>query len=234
MQKLVIVLLACFAGYSFFTGFNIKDVVDFVKQVKNDAPELVEESKIKDAVNDAVDKASDAVEKIDVDKAVDEAMEKVSATADKVKEKATETVKETTKTNKNKYDVFDTGYAEEDDIEPIEGGIKTPLKPGYGLYLNGSAVTPFTYKGKIGLCTGRDDLSIFEPAIYEDIYIENYAISGMILLKKDGKWGAIGYDSFIVDVPFIYDIIKPYKNGRAAAVLNGKSVVIDTKGNIVG
>jgi len=230
MQKLVIVLLACFAGYSFFTGFNIKDVVDFVAQVKDDAPELVEESKIEDAVNDAVDKASDAVEKIDVDKAVD----KVSATADKVKEKATETVKETTKTNKSKYDVFDTGYAEEDDIEPIEGGIKTPLKPGYGLYLNGSAVTPFTYKGKIGLCTGRDDLSIFEPAIYEDIYIENYAVSGMILLKKDGKWGAIGYDSFTVDVPFIYDIIKPYKNGRAAAVLNGKSVVIDTKGNIVG
>lgn len=234
MQKLVIVLLACFAGYSFFTGFNIKDVVDFVAQVKDDAPELVEESKIEDAVNDAVDKASDAVEKIDVDKAVDEAVEKVSATADKVKEKATETVKETTKTNKSKYDVFDTGYAEEDDIEPIEGGIKTPLKPGYGLYLNGSAVTPFTYKGKIGLCTGRDDLSIFEPAIYEDIYIENYAVSGMILLKKDGKWGAIGYDSFTVDVPFIYDIIKPYKNGRAAAVLNGKSVVIDTKGNIVG
>lgn len=233
MQKLVIVLLACFAGYSFFTGFNIKDVVDFVAQVKDDAPELVEESKIEDAVNDIVDKASDAVEKIDVDKAVDEAVEKVSATADKVKEKATETVKET-KTNKSKSDVFETGYAEEDDIEPIEGGIKTPLKPGYGLYLNGSAVTPFTYKGKIGLCTGRDDLSIFEPAIYEDIYIENYAISGMILLKKDGKWGAIGYDSFTVDVPFIYDIIKPYKNGRAAAVLNGKSVVIDTKGNIVG
>lgn len=233
MQKLVIVLLACFAGYSFFTGFNIKDVVDFVAQVKDDAPELVEESKIEDAVNDVVDKASDAVEKIDVDKAVDEAVEKVSATADKVKEKATETVKET-KTNKSKCDVFETGYAEEDDIEPIEGGIKTPLKPGYGLYLNGSAVTPFTYKGKIGLCTGRDDLSIFEPAIYEDIYIENYAISGMILLKKDGKWGAIGYDSFTVDVPFIYDIIKPYKNGRAAAVLNGKSVVIDTKGNIVG
>ena len=233
MQKLVIVLLACFAGYSFYTGFNIKDVVDFVAQVKDDAPELVEESKIEDAVNDIVDKASDAVEKIDVDKAVDEAVEKVSATADKVKEKATETVKET-KTNKSKSDVFETGYAEEDDIEPIEGGIKTPLKPGYGLYLNGSAVTPFTYKGKIGLCTGRDDLSIFEPAIYEDIYIENYAISGMILLKKDGKWGAIGYDSFTVDVPFIYDIIKPYKNGRAAAVLNGKSVVIDTKGNIVG
>lgn len=233
MQKLVIVLLACFAGYSFFTGFNIKNVVDFVAQVKDDAPELVEESKIEDAVNDIVDKASDAVEKIDVDKAVDEAVEKVSATADKVKEKATETVKET-KTNKSKSDVFETGYAEEDDIEPIEGGIKTPLKPGYGLYLNGSAVTPFTYKGKIGLCTGRDDLSIFEPAIYEDIYIENYAISGMILLKKDGKWGAIGYDSFTVDVPFIYDIIKPYKNGRAAAVLNGKSVVIDTKGNIVG
>ena len=230
MQKLVIVLLACFAGYSFFTGFNIKDVVDFVAQVKDDAPELVEESKIEDAVNDVVDKASGAVDKIDVDKAVD----KVSATADKVKEKASEVVKETTKPNKSKYDVFETGYAEEDDIEPIEGGIKTPLKPGYGLYLNGSDVTPFTYKGKIGLCTGRDDLSIFEPAIYEDIYIENYAISGMILLKKDGKWGAIGYDTFTVDVPFIYDIIKPYKNGRAAAVLNGKSVVIDMNGNIVG
>ena len=228
--KTLIVTLLLIIGVMFFFGIDNRDVVDFVKQAKNDAPELVDESKIKDAVNDVVDKASDAVEKIDVDKAVD----KVSATADKVKEKASEVVKETAKPNKGKYDVFDTGYAEEDDIEPIEGGIKTPLKPGYGLYLNGSAVTPFTYKGKIGLCTGRDDLSIFEPAIYEDIYIENYAISGMILLKKDGKWGAIGYDTFTVDVPFIYDIIKPYKNGRAAAVLNGKSVVIDMKGNIVG
>lgn len=228
--KTLIVSLLLIIGVMFFFGIDKQDVVDFVKQVKNDAPELVEESKIEDAVNDVVDKASGAVDKIDVDKAVD----KVSATADKVKEKASEVVKETTKPNKSKYDVFETGYAEEDDIEPIEGGIKTPLKPGYGLYLNGSDVTPFTYKGKIGLCTGRDDLSIFEPAIYEDIYIENYAISGMILLKKDGKWGAIGYDTFTVDVPFIYDIIKPYKNGRAAAVLNGKSVVIDMKGNIVG
>ena len=228
--KTFIVTLLLIIGVMFFFGIDKQDVVDFVAQVKDDAPELVEESKIEDAVNDVVDKASGAVDKIDVDKAVD----KVSATADKVKEKASEVVKETTKPNKSKYDVFETGYAEEDDIEPIEGGIKTPLKPGYGLYLNGSDVTPFTYKGKIGLCTGRDDLSIFEPAIYEDIYIENYAISGMILLKKDGKWGAIGYDTFTVDVPFIYDIIKPYKNGRAAAVLNGKSVVIDMKGNIVG
>lgn len=52
--------------------------------------------------------------------------------------------------------------------------------------------------------------------------------------NKDGKWGALNYDTFEFTVPFKFDIIKPYRDGKAKAVLDGKSVVIDRNGNIVG
>lgn len=84
-----------------------------------------------------------------------------------------------------------------------------PLKPGYQIYFTDCLLVPYKVEsiGKIGLCINSDILHFaFDPV----------------------------YDTFKFTVPFKFDIIKPYRDGKANAVLGGKSVVIDRNGNIVG
>lgn len=127
-------------------------------------------------------------------------------------------------------------YSEDDLEETYAKEGDGPLKAGYKIYFSDCLLVPYKVEStkKYGLCINSDILHFAFDPIYDDIYIENFAKSGMVLLKKDGKWGALNYDTFEFTVPFRFDIIKPYRDGKANAVLNGKSVVIDTKGNIVG
>ena len=131
--------------------------------------------------------------------------------------------------------VADTSDTSDDYTECFSKEGDGPLKPGYKIYFSNSLLVPYKVEStkKYGLCINSDILHFAFDPVYDDIYIENFAKSGMVLLKKDGKWGALNYDTFEFTVPFKFDIIKPYRDGKANAVLNGKSVVIDRNGNIV-
>ncbi len=55
-----------------------------------------------------------------------------------------------------------------------------------------------------------------------------------MIVKKDGKWGALGTELGSlgdVMIPFLYDTMTPFKDGRARVSLNGESFYIDVDGN---
>ena len=87
---------------------------------------------------------------------------------------------------------------------------------------------------KIGFVFSRSDLPVFQEAIYDDFYNENFWKTERMIVKKDGKWGALGTELGSlgnVMVPFLYDTMTPFKDGRARVSLNGESFYIDVDGN---
>lgn len=88
---------------------------------------------------------------------------------------------------------------------------------------------------KIGFLLNRSDYIILIEPIYDDVYNENFWRSKRIIVKKDGKWGALGatleQENFgKVCVPFIYDKMTPFKDGKSLVTLNGESFYIDEFG----
>lgn len=87
---------------------------------------------------------------------------------------------------------------------------------------------------KIGFVFSRSDLPVFQEAIYDDFYNENFWKTERMIVKKDGKWGALGTELGSlgnVMVPFLYDTMTPFKDGRARVSLSGESFYIDVDGN---
>lgn len=87
---------------------------------------------------------------------------------------------------------------------------------------------------KVGFVLNRNDLPVYVEPIYDTFYNENFWKTDRIIVKKDGKWGAISCvlgELGDIKVPFIYDFMKPFKDGKALVTLNGKSFYIDTDGN---
>ena len=87
---------------------------------------------------------------------------------------------------------------------------------------------------KIGFVLSRSDLPVFQEAIYEDFYNENFWKTKRIIVKKDGKWGALNTEPGSmgdVMIPFIYDTMTPFQNDRARVSLNGEVFYIDVDGN---
>ena len=87
---------------------------------------------------------------------------------------------------------------------------------------------------KVGFVFNSNELIVYVEPIYDTFYNENFWKTDRIIVKKDGKWGAISCvlgELGDIKVPFIYDFMKPFKDGKALVTLNGKSFYIDTDGN---
>lgn len=83
---------------------------------------------------------------------------------------------------------------------------------------------------KIGFVFNSSDYPVVVEPIYEDFYNENFWVSKRIIVKKDGKWGALGAELGQLGdvlVPFIYDKMTPFKDGKSWVTLNGESFYID-------
>lgn len=118
------------------------------------------------------------------------------------------------------------------------------LKKGESILKDGIAIIPSEggyligfrdYNAdKIGFVLSRSDLPVFQEAIYEDFYNENFWKTKRIIVKKDGKWGALNTEPGSmgdVMIPFIYDTMTPFQNDRARVSLNGEVFYIDVDGN---
>lgn len=87
----------------------------------------------------------------------------------------------------------------------------------------------FEYKNKIGFSQNASDAIILFCPQYDKVYLED---KYMILVSKDGKWGAIPkwYVEQCDEIPCIYDKMSPFNNGISEVVLNGERFTINMKG----
>ena len=92
--------------------------------------------------------------------------------------------------------------------------------------------------GKYGLVMNHNYLDVALEAQFEDIYIEDFYESNYyIIVKKDGKWGALRYKKPVV--PFMYDMLTPFRSitidgekvWYSTATLNGETFLIDSENN---
>ena len=86
---------------------------------------------------------------------------------------------------------------------------------------------------KVGFVYSRSDLPVFIEPVYDTFYNENFWETDRIIVKKDGKWGAISCvlgELGDIKVPFIYDFMKPFKGGKSLVSLDGESFYIDIDG----
>lgn len=90
--------------------------------------------------------------------------------------------------------------------------------------------------GKIGFAMNTSGLEIRHEAVFDDFYNENFWKSERIIVRKDGKWGAIGHElknMGQIVIPFIYDSMTPFKDGISLVSLNDEIFYIDLNGNRV-
>ena len=87
---------------------------------------------------------------------------------------------------------------------------------------------------KIGIARCDETLTIFVPPIFDNMYNENFHLhNNSIRVGKNGKWGIVDASRSTLPsmqpiVPCIYDWIGSVgEDGKASAMLNGKSVIID-------
>ena len=59
-----------------------------------------------------------------------------------------------------------------------------------------------------------------------------WANEGLILAKRDGKWGYLDKEGRI-KIPFCYEFATTFRQGKASIRLNGKDGLIDTMGNTI-
>lgn len=119
---------------------------------------------------------------------------------------------------------------------------KSLLKDEYLYYRENNRFCGF-YKdkrtNKTGIVWQKEDLYIMTPAIFEDCYKKNPNKTQMLIVKKDGKWGAFDGDfegnTFgEFTVPFMYDFMRPFdSNDHAIVTLNGETFKIDKYNNRV-
>lgn len=155
-----------------------------------------------------------------------------------------EMICDTTQTPMSEYDrwIDKKSVSETEEYKHYKSGI---IQKGSSILREGLEVIPpeggqvvlFQMGGKIGVAFNRSDLFVLYEPQFEDAYNEDFSKSnGMVLLKRDGKWGALnttarpGAGIADVTVPFVFDKLTPFRNGRSTATLNGKTFTIDTFG----
>lgn len=119
---------------------------------------------------------------------------------------------------------------------------KSLLKDEYLFYQEDNRYCGFymdTRTNLVGIVYQNQDLIMKTPAIFEDCYMGNSSKTQMLIVKKNGKWGAYDGD-FESDtygeftVPFIYDSMRPFdSNDHAVVTLNGETFKIDKYNNKV-
>lgn len=112
------------------------------------------------------------------------------------------------------------------------------LKDGITVYQANGIYSVYEKDGKLGLVMNHNYLDVALEAQFEDIYIEDFYESNYyIIVKKDGKWGALHYKKPVV--PFIYDMLTPFRSvvvdgekvWYSTATLNGETFLIDSENN---
>ena len=103
---------------------------------------------------------------------------------------------------------------------------------------SGQTLIAFNYGGKYGFIFNDSSAEVVIEPKFDDIYVEDWNLSNkMILVKKDGKWGAINSDrgsaiwSKQPVVKCIYDKMEPYRNGKSKVTQGNKTFFIDTMGH---
>jgi hypothetical protein len=107
---------------------------------------------------------------------------------------------------------------------------ETILKSGHHI-IPGDAgrYIAFKYKDKIGFALNSNDAHVLLYPQYDKIYLKD---KYMILVSKDGKWGAIPkwFDERCAEISCTYDKMSPFNNGISEVVLNGETFTINMKG----
>ena len=112
------------------------------------------------------------------------------------------------------------------------------LKDGITVYQANGIYSVYEKDGKLGLVMNHNYLDVALEAQFEDIYIEDFYESNYyIIVKKDGKWGALRYKKPVV--PFMYDMLTPFRSitidgekvWYSTATLNGETFLIDSENN---
>lgn len=107
---------------------------------------------------------------------------------------------------------------------------ETILKSGHHI-IPGDAgrYIAFKYKDKIGFALNSSDPYVLLYPQYDKIYLKD---KYMILVSKDGKWGAIPkwLDERCAEISCTYDKMSPFNNGISEVVLNGETFTINMKG----
>lgn len=112
------------------------------------------------------------------------------------------------------------------------------LKDGITVYQANGIYSVYEKDGKLGLIMNHNYLEVALEAQFEDIYIEDFYESNYyIIVKKDGKWGALRYKEPVI--PFIYDMLTPFRSviidgekvWYSTATLDGEMFLIDSENN---
>lgn len=156
---------------------------------------------------------------------------------------AAETICDTTQTEKSEYDrlVEERAEADSKECQRVSRGAffnkETILREGVSIVPHeGGPVIIYEENGKYGVAINRSDALVMYRPQFENVYNEDFYYSGcMVLLKKNGKWGAMNLDDtpgrkLTITVPFIYDRLTPFRNGKSTATFNGETFTIDKFG----
>ena len=112
------------------------------------------------------------------------------------------------------------------------------LKDGITVHQANGIYSVYKKDGKYGLVMNHNYLDVALEAQFEDIYIEDFYESNYyIIVKKDGKWGALRYKEPVI--PFIYDMLTPFRSviidgekvWYSTATLDGEMFLIDSENN---
>lgn len=76
---------------------------------------------------------------------------------------------------------------------------------------------------------------VIVPAQFDDAFVENFNNSdGIVILSLNGKWGALSFDStgsYEIRVPFQYQSLTPFRNGKTTALtFENEPIVLDANG----
>ena len=228
MRKFLFLLVICGAFFALpYTGLSLDSVKESISET------LPTDSK---PIHDKAQKAIKKVSK-DVSEEVKKTAEKVSNTADETIEYKSQSFD-----NAEERELRELCRQQTEECTKYSSGLiekgASILKDGIFIIPQGQRVVLFTIDNKIGVAFNRSDLIVHYEPQFESAYNDYYEYSkGMVLLKKNGKWGALNTNLeeihggvADVTVPFIYDRLTPFRDGKSTATLNGKTFVIDRMG----
>lgn len=231
MRKFLFLLVICGAFFALpYTGLSLNSVKESISEtLPTDAKQILDKAQesVKEVTNDVSKEVRITAEK--VSDTVNETMEHKSQPVDNIEERE---LRELCRRQTEEYKRYSSGL--------IEKGTSI-LREGVTVIPQGQRVVLFKVGDKIGAAFNRSDLPVFYEPQFEDAYNDFPEYSkGMVVLKRDGKWGALNtnlneINGGVADVtvPFIYDKLSKFRNGKATATLDGKSFTIDRMGRKV-
>lgn len=235
MRKILFLVVICGVFFALpYTGLSLDSVKETISEtLPTDSEQILDKAQktIKKVSKDVSKEVRITAEKVSdkVSDTVNETMEHKSQSVDNAEERE---LRELCRRQTEEYKKYSSGL--------IEKGTSI-LREGVTVIPQGQRVVLFKVGDKIGAAFNRSDLPVFYEPQFEDAYNDFPEYSkGMVVLKRDGKWGALNtnlneINGGVADVtvPFIYDKLSKFRNGTATATLDGKSFTIDRMGRKV-